>query len=418
MEKHSSFGWKCSFCQFITSRENGKHGRCSRGERPFLSHCYNRLTGETGENTKRDYIQYKNTEAKLKYEERPQQVSRCRSRSPLKKTESSYPTSRSRSPSRYSKSYNSFSEPTRKRVNSPSRRLKTHSPSSQPSTKHANSPSRRSKPSSYSETRNRSCSPPKKSSSVRSTSETIVRPLSPDGMPVSIEQSTRNVVLEPPKQLIVSYPLDVAANTTTYTVSCEEEESDEEHYVPRNVSSETGFEVDGKEADVLSCPSSYETLSTRKNRPTPADNNNNDMLDSTTSFVSSATKSNNKIAQASEDLHQVIYEKFKLIADNRITLNVGGKCFETSKVTLGHCPGSVLAIMCNARYGYTGEKEVFIDHDPTHFHHILSFLRHEGRYDIQTLPQKKGELLELSRIAVDLRLEDFEIMIRKKIDNL
>ncbi|CAG2213156.1 unnamed protein product [Mytilus edulis] len=78
--------------------------------------------------------------------------------------------------------------------------------------------------------------------------------------------STRNVVLEPHKQVFVSYSRDVSDNTTNYTVSCVEEESDEEHYVPRNVSSETDFKVDGKEADVLSCPSSYETLSTRKNQ--------------------------------------------------------------------------------------------------------------------------------------------------------
>ncbi|CAG2208126.1 unnamed protein product [Mytilus edulis] len=89
------------------------------------------------------------------------------------------------------------------------------------------------------QTRKRSCSPP---------------------------MSTRNVVLEPHKQVFVSYSRDVSDNTTNYTVSCVEEESDEEHYVPRNVSSETDFKVDGKEADVLSCPSSYETLSTRKNQ--------------------------------------------------------------------------------------------------------------------------------------------------------
>ncbi|CAG2200834.1 unnamed protein product [Mytilus edulis] len=89
------------------------------------------------------------------------------------------------------------------------------------------------------QTRKRSCSPP---------------------------MSTRNVVLEPHKQVFVSYSRDVSDKNTNYTVSCVEEESDEEHYVPRNVSSETDFKVDGKEADVLSCPSSYETLSTRKNQ--------------------------------------------------------------------------------------------------------------------------------------------------------
>ncbi|CAG2218195.1 unnamed protein product [Mytilus edulis] len=127
-------------------------------------------------------------------------------------------------------------------------------------------------------------------------------------------------------------------NTANYTVSCVEEE----HYVPRNVSSETIFEVDGKEADVRLCPSSYETLSTRKNR-TLIDNNNNVMLDLSVPLPNL----NNKLAQTSEDHNEVIYE-----IDNRITVNVGGNVLK-----LRHCPASVLAIMCNARYGYNSEKE-------------------------------------------------------------
>lgn len=121
------------------------------------------------------------------------------------------------------------------------------------------------------------------------------------------------------KQSFVSYPPDISDKTTKCTVSCAEEESDEEHYVHWNVSSVTIFDVDGKESDLLSCPLSYETLSIKKPRTTPLDENINSMFDSTTSFVSPAT-SNNKLAQASKDLNKVIYKKIKLISNHRITL--------------------------------------------------------------------------------------------------
>ena len=59
MEKHSSFGWQCIFCEYVTAREDGKHLHCSKGDRPFTSRCYNRLTGSTGEETRKAFEDYR-----------------------------------------------------------------------------------------------------------------------------------------------------------------------------------------------------------------------------------------------------------------------------------------------------------------------------------------------------------------------
>ena len=84
MEKHSSFGWKCTYCSYVTARQNGKHGICSKGKRPLLSECCNRCTGETGENARRAYFEYKNNDAKSKIQVVVEQVSRCMPRSPVR----------------------------------------------------------------------------------------------------------------------------------------------------------------------------------------------------------------------------------------------------------------------------------------------------------------------------------------------
>lgn len=62
-----------------------------------------------------------------------------------------------------------------------------------------------------------------------------------------------------------------------------------------------------------------------------------------------------------------------------VDLNVGGRFFTTRLRTLRRDSESMLAAMFSGRH--TPDKDsqgrFFIDRDPTHFHHILNYLRHE-----------------------------------------
>ena len=107
MEKHSSFWWPCIYCEYITARENGKHSRCSRGERPLSYICHNRISEETGENARQSYEGFRRTEAQEKVVEVKPPVDNQRQRSPHKKSYSerryysSCARSKSRSPKRH-----------------------------------------------------------------------------------------------------------------------------------------------------------------------------------------------------------------------------------------------------------------------------------------------------------------------------
>ena len=58
-----------------------------------------------------------------------------------------------------------------------------------------------------------------------------------------------------------------------------------------------------------------------------------------------------QLSKATDELNQVIYDKFKLVDDNRVSINVGGRIFETSTFTLRYDPSSLLAITTSRQYG-------------------------------------------------------------------
>lgn len=59
MERHTTFSWQCIYCQVVTTRENGRHARCSRGDRPVKSECFDRSNGNVGEPAKSAYLKHK-----------------------------------------------------------------------------------------------------------------------------------------------------------------------------------------------------------------------------------------------------------------------------------------------------------------------------------------------------------------------
>ena len=82
-------------------------------------------------------------------------------------------------------------------------------------------------------------------------------------------------------------------------------------------------------------------------------------------------------------------EEQNKMRDSIVKLCVGGTSFVTSLSTLQNDPGSLLAVMFSGRHPIHKMEDgaVFIDRDPTHFRHILNYLR-DGP---ASLPCKRGD---------------------------
>eukprot|EP00977_Amphora_coffeiformis_P013771 scaffold3676_cov166-Amphora_coffeaeformis.AAC.9 len=92
-----------------------------------------------------------------------------------------------------------------------------------------------------------------------------------------------------------------------------------------------------------------------------------------------------------------------------INLNIGGEKFITSGETLCRVKGSYFESMISGRFSVqaaTGDGSVFVDRDPSHFHHILNFLRAGCLLRIPTDASEKEEL------ALDADFYGLEEMVR------
>ena len=78
-----------------------------------------------------------------------------------------------------------------------------------------------------------------------------------------------------------------------------------------------------------------------------------------------------------------------MTGDTIVTLNVGGKEFMTRRGTLEGTDSFFSALMTHAE-----RQNVFIDRDPTHFRHVLNYLRGST-----TLPNDEAGLRELQAEA-------------------
>lgn len=82
--------------------------------------------------------------------------------------------------------------------------------------------------------------------------------------------------------------------------------------------------------------------------------------------------------------------------DQRVSLNIGGKYFTTTLVTLRKYPDSMLAVMFSGRFGANKpgpDGAHFIDRDGTNFRYILNFLR-DGTVVLPDDPRKRKEILK------------------------
>lgn len=103
------------------------------------------------------------------------------------------------------------------------------------------------------------------------------------------------------------------------------------------------------------------------------------------------------------DLDRDIFNKsfsyYRDIHEKRIILNIGGTCFQTSRLTLMADPQSLFGQLmrddCPFRPGGSNGRTYFFDRDPSHFRFILNYLRNGGHLDASFLPREKRYLLEL-----------------------
>jgi len=86
---------------------------------------------------------------------------------------------------------------------------------------------------------------------------------------------------------------------------------------------------------------------------------------------------------------------------SHIHLNVGGVYFTTLRATLAQSDSFFAGLVAS------GQDEVFIDRDPTHFRHILNWLR-----GVRYLPDDENVLRELRYEAEYYALADMVALMR------
>eukprot|EP01118_Nematostelium_gracile_P012762 TRINITY_DN4711_c0_g1_i2.p1 TRINITY_DN4711_c0_g1~~TRINITY_DN4711_c0_g1_i2.p1 ORF type:complete len:394 (-),score=104.23 TRINITY_DN4711_c0_g1_i2:181-1362(-) len=92
-------------------------------------------------------------------------------------------------------------------------------------------------------------------------------------------------------------------------------------------------------------------------------------------------------------LYEKVNRSFEKI-ESQINLNIGGQRVSTSKETLTSMKGTYFyAMLSSDKWQPNAQGEYFIDRNPTHFHHILDYLR-TGELHVSSLSElKKQQLL-------------------------
>ena len=122
------------------------------------------------------------------------------------------------------------------------------------------------------------------------------------------------------------------------------------------------------------------------------------------------------------EIYHKMFNHFQMTQEKRVTLNIGGQCFQTSKVTLESDPKSLFGMMmrddCPFRPSGNTGRSYFLDRDPTHFKLILSYLRNGCHLDSYLLPNKKRYLLRILCEARFTFLYGLQELILGKLEKL
>ena len=122
------------------------------------------------------------------------------------------------------------------------------------------------------------------------------------------------------------------------------------------------------------------------------------------------------------EIYHKMFNHFQMTQEKRVTLNIGGQCFQTTKVTLESDPKSLFGMMmrddCPFRPSGNTGRSYFLDRDPTLFKLILSYLRNDCHLDSYLLPNEKRYLLEILCEARFYFLYGLQELILGKLEKL
>ena len=111
-----------------------------------------------------------------------------------------------------------------------------------------------------------------------------------------------------------------------------------------------------------------------------------------------------------KELEEIENEVQFTLAD-RITLDVGGRHFATTRGTLMNDGNSKLYTIAKE-----GKKHDFIDRDGAHFRYILNFLRENCNLSMNVLPRENRYLLELNYECIYYKLEGLRRLVEARLD--
>ena len=95
---------------------------------------------------------------------------------------------------------------------------------------------------------------------------------------------------------------------------------------------------------------------------------------------------------------------------SRITLDIGGRHFATSRSPLLKEKYSLFAILLQEEKTY-----YFIDRDGAHFRYILNYLREECSLSIAILPRENRYLLELRNECIFYKLKGLQCLVETRL---
>ena len=112
-----------------------------------------------------------------------------------------------------------------------------------------------------------------------------------------------------------------------------------------------------------------------------------------------------------EEENNIEVERTQTDDEDRVTLDVGGRHFATSRKTLLRDKESIFHNMLKE-----GVHHYTIDRDGGHFRYILNFLRAEGSMTLASLPRENRFLIELQNESIYYHLSGLEELVSKRLE--
>jgi hypothetical protein len=428
-EQHSGFGWKCLCCRKIFGRRSTQHKGCAEGSASTLKMavCL-RSTSETGEATQKLYNEFmESMDSKMRKVSRPRSgvvSGGHRSHSP----DRSRPAKRRRSLSRSGERGRSTVRRNRSGERGRSTVRRSRSMSAVRRKKVANNRSRSRERSqkrvtirepvmakvhrSASVHYQTTMSKRQKLAATKTTTPEVTLPVEPDLVPVYVPTP-----IEPPQQEVrrAGTESGEAASKPRRSFSGSSESSHESS--GHGSSTTSGSSIDSTPQRLVV----YSPVRGPGRAPSPHVNHSESPLPK--SAASPKPASTTMTASRAEAELTLYLSRLSNVQEGHIILNIGGQKFETSSLTMEADPSSVFAAMVRKDSPFKptlehGRSIYFMDRDPSHFRHILNYLRNGGTVRMDTLPRERRYLREMQAEAAAYHLAHLVALLQQRCDQL